>query len=86
MKCKPIKGGYVDPESICEALTMATERGPAGRRKGLFSSSMINLDTRYSLGVAITLKAGEFSKNGIYLNFCPFCGGELRDSSEDGEQ
>ena len=84
-KCEALKGGYANPDSICKTLTMATERGPAGRRKGLFSTSRVQISTGETLGIAIELRAGDFSKNGVILNSCPFCGGELRDFSKDGE-
>ena len=81
-KCNFVKGGYAD--DVCEALQESIEGSRQTKKsKGLYSSSVVEYHTRKRLGVQIKLKSGEFVETGICLNFCPFCGGGLRDTSED---
>lgn len=80
-KCTAKKGGY--SETQCKALKSIVTHLNSSRAKGLFYSNVIDLETTRELGVAILIKS-EQAPRGLYLNFCPFCGGELRYSSEDG--
>lgn len=79
-KCTPKPGGY--SETHCDALTAATQgfhAGATARSKRLFVASMVNTTTHESLGTRVVLKSGDYTKNGIVLNVCPFCGGGLID-------
>ena len=78
-KCTAKNGGYSATQ--CGALKHAVSYGVHGRSKGLFAGSIIDLKTEESLGTAIIIKSEAIPK-GLYLNFCPFCGGELRDISK----
>lgn len=83
-KCSFVKGGYADSESVCTALVKAMQGGRQTKKsRGLYSGSMVNFNSGERLGEQIKLKSGEFVESGICLNFCPFCGGQLRDMSED---
>lgn len=64
---------------MCDPLIKAVESKNHSRFKGI---KFINLGT---LGTEITLISGDFKKPGIVLNYCPFCGGHLRDLSNNGE-
>ena len=82
-KCNFVKGGYADPESMCKALIMSIQGGVQTKRSsGLHSASVVNTVAGLRIGEQIKLKSGEFMENGVCLNFCPFCGGQLRDDSE----
>lgn len=68
-----IEGRFVRP---CTSLTRALEgqSSGAGRSKGLFLEHIMNLTTgEYSMSF-VKLKQGEFLKDGIVINCCPFCG------------
>jgi len=80
--CKKKDGGYA--ESICDFMASLAERNPTIRQKGLFMHSMLNIQTNERLGTAISIKT-KSNQKGLFLNYCPFCGGELRDQSGDGE-
>lgn len=80
--CRKKDGGYA--EFICEFMAEAASYNPTKRQKGLFMHSMVNIQTNERLGTAISVKT-ESKPNGVFLNYCPFCGGELRDQSRDGE-
>ena len=83
-KCNYIKGGYADSKTVCGAMLESIQGGRQTKKsRGLYSSSIVNFKTRARLGEKIKLKSGEFTEDGICLNFCPFCGGQLRDMSED---
>lgn len=83
-KCNYIKGGYADSKGVCRALLESIQGGRQTKKsRGLYSASIVNFKTRDRLGEQIKLKSGEFTEDGICLNFCPFCGGQLRDMSED---
>ena len=83
-KCGFVKDGYADAETLCEGLLESIQGGRQTKKsRGLYSASIVNFKTRQRLGEQIKLKSGEFTENGICLNFCPFCGGQLRDTSED---
>ena len=83
-KCNFVKGGYADAESMCQALIASIQGGMQTKKsRGLYSASVVNTNTGLLIGEQIKLKSGEFIENGICLNFCPFCGGKIRDMSED---
>ena len=83
-KCNFLKGGYADPESMCKALIESIQWGRQTKKsRGLYSGSIVNIKSNERLGEQIKLKSGEFTQDGICLNFCPFCGGQIRDTSED---
>ena len=67
----------------CKFLRGAMD-GPmqaGSRAKGLFMLYLWNIDTKaHETGPTRTcaaLKTGEHQKNGICLNFCPFCGEDI---------
>ena len=81
-KCSYVKGGYAD--NVCSAMSDSAEGGRQTKKsKGVYSGSIVNIRTKERLGIQLKLKSGEFVENGICLNFCPFCGGQVRDMSED---
>lgn len=82
-KCSATAGGYA--ATTCEALDDATDIHPTKRSKGLFYANISRKvgDDWVSAGTRVTAHSGIFVGDGICLNFCPFCGGELRDSSGD---
>lgn len=82
-KCTPLKGGYAD--TVCEALKMAVQHRPNNKSKGLFTQSIVNTSTDKweRMGSCITLHSGDFVGDGILLNLCPFCGGQLHDKGDE---
>jgi len=81
-RCTAKQGGY--SQTQCKAIKQIASMHTRSKSKGLFFSSIVNLENGESLGIGFTVKT-EQSPRGTYLNFCPFCGGELRDMSEDGK-
>ena len=81
IKCSAKKGGYA--ETTCKNLDSVLEIHPTARSKGMFVGEMINIESGKDLGSIISVKSGDHIKRGFTANFCPFCGGELRDSSSD---
>ena len=75
IKCTAKKEGYA--ETVCKAMTKACEHHPTKRSKGVFVRNLINIDTGEERGLGILIKSGEYREKGIYVNFCPFCGGKL---------
>jgi hypothetical protein len=73
IKCSVREGRFVDP---CDSLDAASEYGhPTRRSKGLFAWALSNPNgpTRTMYGV----KSGEYVKEGMVFNFCPFCGANI---------
>lgn len=79
-KCSPKKNGYA--EILCDPLMKSIADHAPSKRKGILKGTMINIKTLEEEGECISLVSGEF-KNGIVLNYCPFCGGHLRDLTND---
>ncbi len=78
VKCKALTNGYA--MKTCSALSNSVDGFSLGRRKnqkGLFSSSVVNMNTCENLGLRFTLHSGDYKEGGIILNTCPFCLGEL---------
>lgn len=82
-KCSMRKGGYA--ENICDALMSVSDIFPTKKSKGIYRHSIVNLETREKLGRQVKIKQGEYLAGGLVFNYCPFCGGKLRDTSKDGE-
>jgi hypothetical protein len=81
-----VEGRLVRP---CTSLERALDQGsPSSRSKGLFMSEVIDLETGKFTMSFIRLKLGGFSKKGVVINFCPFCGrdisGHIKRGSHDG--
>ncbi|WP_369427171.1 hypothetical protein [Providencia sp. PROV236] len=85
-KCESNGNRYAT--QICEFLNARAERqfGRSGTRKGLFISSMVNIESGNSLGEQVIYRDG--NKNCTILNYCPFCGGKLNsiDKLEDSDK
>ena len=81
-KCKFMLGGYL--EESCKALKDAVELFPTRKSKGLYAQNRVMLSDNRSLGTAVLLKSGGFRERGVLLNYCPFCGNQIRDV-KDGE-
>ena len=52
-------------------------------RLGVACQNIFNLETGKVVRSVVTLRSGEFKKNGICLNYCPFCGSPLYDHKLD---
>lgn len=73
--CK-IEGKFLRP---CSALSRIIEDAPSGgRAKGFFLDTYMNLKTGEMTMSFVRIKLGEWLKNGIVANFCPFCGVNIR--------
>jgi hypothetical protein len=73
-KCGKEKG-------FCPTLEKFTQPGD-GKAKGLSYFTVLDIDTLkiLTLGIVYREKAGA---NGIMLNYCPFCGEDLRPFRKD---
>jgi hypothetical protein len=79
VKCS-IDGGRVKP---CEGLSEAAEiDGNGTRYQGIKQVSLISMDSGKLSRHCYILKSGGYSKRGIFLNFCPFCGNEVLPASQ----
>lgn len=71
-----IEGRFLHP---CSSLNRALEVGHSqSRSKGLFLDTFINLSTGEPTMSFVRLKLGDFMKEGVVTNFCPFCGINIR--------
>lgn len=82
-KCSMKKGGYA--KNICDALMSVSDIFPNKKSKGIYRHTIVNLETGDRLGQMVKVKQGDHLAEGLVFNFCPFCGGKLRDTSKDGE-
>ena len=82
-KCKFRDGGYLD--SACNSLKETVQFHPTKRSKGVFSQTITNIKTGENKGVLISIHSGDFTGNGIAMNFCPFCGEPTRDLTKEKE-
>lgn len=71
-KCA-VEGDAVDP---CPVLARAIEF-QSREGKGLRFVQLIDLATWLPTRSFVTVRSGEFVKQGIVLNFCPFCGTDI---------
>lgn len=78
--CTKKSGGYA--ENLCAFMAEVASFNPTKRQKGVFIHSMVNIETNEKLGTGVSVKT-DSRPNGVFLNYCPFCGGELRDQSRD---
>ena len=82
IKCAPRKDGYA--ETLCEMLLEIAEyHRPGKRSKGLYIGQISNWTTRAVLGRRVSEYQQDHMGGVFVLNFCPFCGGHLRDMSDD---
>ena len=82
MKCTAMKNGYAD--TLCKAIREASEYHPTKRTKGILNSEIVSMDTGDRKGARINISSGKYIEaKAVVANFCPFCGGELRDTSND---
>lgn len=79
-QCKKKTGGYA--ESLCDFMQSISTIGAGGKAKGLFTHNMVNVNSGEKLGVGVSIRTAE-RPHGVFLNYCPFCGGELRDQERD---
>ena len=76
--CKFMKGGYA--ESFCESMSRTLDTEKTKRHRGVFQQDIVEHPSFKKLGVRIVIKSGEFAKDGIVINVCPFCGEKVRDT------
>ncbi len=58
---------------VCKAVSKAIDH-----RKGFYLQELTNLETGKRSSDRLILKTGEFRKNGVALNVCPFNGEDIR--------
>lgn len=75
-KKKNLKCSYKNP---CHGMaSYASANESSGNAKGLFSlENMMNIKTGTMYHVGFFIRGSRTPKNGIMLNFCPFCGVDL---------
>lgn len=74
MACKLKKGKI----TACAGLSgVVDNHGRGTKLQGVKMQTLVDLKTfKFSRNIAI-LKSGKHGKNGIVMNFCPFCGKEI---------
>jgi hypothetical protein len=69
-KCKVVDG-KIKP---CKFLNKAIELGV---KKGFVIRETLDLEKHKIKDSFVGYKGGEYGKNGVVINFCPFCGEEI---------
>jgi hypothetical protein len=70
----------------CTSLNRALDSGhPSSRSKGLFLSEVMDLNTGETIMSFIRLKLGGFSRKGVVINVCPFCGLNISEHIKGGQ-
>lgn len=63
----------------CSMLVKSLQYGhPTGKAKGLFKPDRVILSTREKGTDIVQLHSGTFIGRGVALNYCPFCGADIR--------
>lgn len=74
-KCEVKTGGYA--KQLCEPMQKYAQRKwNKGGIQAIIRHDIVDIETSESLGTQITLHR---SGGRVIANFCPFCGGKLRD-------
>lgn len=60
--------------SLCEGLQKSIQEQ---RRGGITEEIILNIRTGKNIRRLLVLRSGDFRKNGIVLNYCPFCGEQI---------
>lgn len=79
-KCTANPNGY--GASFCQGMASTLDFNPTKQSKGMFGQSMSNIKTGAELGTRVVIITRTRPK-GMVVNLCPFCGGPLRDISND---
>lgn len=75
MKCKIIKSGLLAPcLSLFKSIQLSSN---VGNGKGIFHIQTVNMKNMNPTRTLIGVKSGEYSKEGVVFNFCPFCGKKI---------
>ena len=76
IRCSARKGGYAN--TLCETMEdLAQRKSSNGGTQALRSHFMQDAGTGRFVGLKITVHK---KRNRVVLNYCPFCGGKLRDN------
>ena len=64
----------------CSLLAQSAEDfSPVGKRKGLFTWTYVSITSGKISRIVYGAKSGQYI-NGIYFNYCPFCGVDITSS------
>lgn len=78
-KCEIVENGIV----MCEGLESSIQDYyQKSRSKGLIHTTLTNFKTNKQR-VLIVLKSGQHNPKGVIVNYCPFCGVDIRMYSEE---
>ena len=72
-KCS-VENKHVIP---CEGLLSLVEGKYSDTKKGLFFLDLMSADTGESTRSGYGIKSGQHKKNGVILNYCPWCGEKI---------
>lgn len=50
---------------------------PNGGQKGISMLVLSNVNTGETTRTGVSVRSGDYSKRGVMLNFCPFCGEDV---------
>ena len=76
-KCKLDKGRFLKP---CQGLKETANAQPATQAKGVRLVTLSTFGTWKKVRTIAMLHSGEYAKDGVLMNFCPFCGVEIGDA------
>jgi hypothetical protein len=67
----------------CWALDeVLQQRGRGTKAQGLELLTLVNMKTMKHSRTIVVLKSGKHGKNGLALNFCPYCREDLREDAQ----
>lgn len=69
----------------CPVLETAIDGNYTSRRKGVTLIELVNMETSAVTRSGVVLRSGNLGKNGVLLNYCPFCGTPIGDHFKPGE-
>lgn len=78
--CKITPKGLKQCWALDEVLEMPGGQGT--KYQGLKINTMIDMSENKFSRHLVVLKSGKHSKNGLVMNLCPFCGGELIEGAQ----
>lgn len=81
-KCE-ISDGILAP---CTALSDAMSDTYISGRKGVTLLEVWNMETMEITRTGAVLRSGNLGKNGVLMNYCPFCGASIGDHFKAKEE
>lgn len=62
---------------VCKVLDRVLHPEPNAQCKGAYLLELRNIETDEVTRTGAVIRSGEYSKTGLLMNFCPFCGHDI---------